>query len=207
MFILLGLGIGFIAAVPVGPVNVVVISQTLKRDFFHGVLAGSTAAALDICLCLIALVGFFKFKISVSAQMISGLKAAASLVLLYIARRLIMTSRTFSIPSNSEKVPPATHRPIVSVLALYLSNPTIYAFWFAVGGAVTGHNLVRNNGWTPVAFAAACGVGSMCWYLLLTRFLSTRQSKIRQETIRKAFFAMATILIGFAIYSVGTIIF
>jgi len=33
MFVLIGFLIGFLAAVPVGPVNIYTISQTLKRDF------------------------------------------------------------------------------------------------------------------------------------------------------------------------------
>jgi threonine/homoserine/homoserine lactone efflux protein len=108
---------------------------------------------------------------------------------------------------NGEKVPPAAARPIVSVLFLYVSNPTIYAFWIALVGAVTAHNLVRHNSWKPVAFAAACGLGSILWYLTLTRFLSRRQSRIRTETIRKVFFVMALVLVGFAVFSIGSIFF
>ncbi len=205
MFIILGLAIGFMAAVPLGPVNVVVISQTLKRDFTHGFLAGMTAAVMDFSCCLIALVGFFRIRITLSPNALSVMKFLAGLILLYISSRLLHSSRTFTVISNGAKVPPAAARPIVSVFFLYISNPTIYAFWIAVVGAVTAHNLVRHNGWKPIVFAAACGLGSVLWYLTLTRFLSRRQSRIRQETIRKVFYAMAMVLVGFAVFSIGSI--
>jgi L-lysine exporter family protein LysE/ArgO len=207
MFIILGLAIGFMAAIPLGPVNVVVISQTLKRDFTHGFLAGMTASVLDFSCCLVAMVGFFKIRITLSPNALSVMKFLAGLVLLTISARLLKSARTFTVIRNGEKVPPAAARPIVSVLFLYVSNPTIYAFWIAVVGAVTAHNLVHNNGWKPVVFAAACGLGSVLWYLTLTRFLSRRQSRIRAESIRKVFLAMALVLVGFAVFSIGSIFF
>ncbi len=207
MFIPLGLMIGFIAAIPLGPVNVVVISQTLKRDFLHGFLAGLTAALLDFGYCLVALVGFFQIKFSVGSKALSVLKLLAGLILLYISYRLFRTARTFTVNRNSAKGLASTHRPIVSVIALYVSNPTIYAFWFAIVGTVTAHNLVRHDGWRAVVFAAACGAGSIIWYLTLVRYLSRRQSRIRTESVQKIFTVMAVILIGFAVFTIGSIFF
>ena len=71
MFVLLGLIVGFFAAIPLGPVNIFVISQTIKRDFLHGFLAGLTTAILDFIYCLIALVGFFHISFSLNLTKIS----------------------------------------------------------------------------------------------------------------------------------------
>ncbi len=207
MFIPLGLAIGFMAAIPLGPVNVVVISQTLKRDFTHGFLAGMTAAVMDFSYCLVAMVGFFKIRITLEPQALSVMKLFAGLILLFTSSQLLKSARTFTVLRNGQKIPPAAARPIVQVLALYVSNPTIYAFWIAVVAAVAAHNLVGHNGWRPVLFASACGLGSILWYLTLTRFLSRRQSRIRQESIRRVFFIMALVLLGFAVFSIGSIFF
>jgi L-lysine exporter family protein LysE/ArgO len=189
MFIPLGLAIGFMAAIPLGPVNVVVISQTLKRNFTHGFLAGMTAALLDFSYCLVAMVGFFKIRITLEPRALSVMKLLAGLVLLFTSSQLLKSARTFTVLRNGQKIPPAAARPI------------------AVVAAVAAHNLVGHNGWKPVLFASACGFGSILWYLTLTRFLSRRQSRIRQEAIRRVFFIMALILLGFAVFSIGSIFF
>jgi threonine/homoserine/homoserine lactone efflux protein len=207
MFIVLGIAIGFIAAVPLGPVNVFVVSQTLKRDHFHGVLAGITTAVLDLVYCLVALMGFFLIKISLSPSVIPIMKAVAGVVVLIISYRLIRDSKTFTLPQDGDKIPAAPHRPILGVVLLYVTNPSLYVFWFAVAGTVTGHDLVHNTGWTPVAFAAACGLGSLVWYLLLVRFVSRRQSKIHPRTFRKVLYYLGLALAGFGIYTIGTIFF
>jgi L-lysine exporter family protein LysE/ArgO len=205
MFILLGIFVGLLAAVPLGPVNVFVVSQALKRDFSHGLLAGMTAAALDTVFCFVALAGFFQIKLNLPPYATSVLKVTAALIILVLSAKLIHDSHTFSIPRDGDKLPSAAPKPILGVLVLYVTNPTLYMFWVAVAGAVTGHHLVRFGAWTAVAFAAAVGMGSMLWYLSLVRFVSRRQHRIKPETIRKVLFYLGLALAAFAIYTLGTV--
>jgi threonine/homoserine/homoserine lactone efflux protein len=210
MFILLGIFVGLLASVPLGPVNVFVVSQALKRDFFHGLLAGLTAAALDASFCFVAMAGFFKIKIALPPYSMSVLKVLAAFIILLLSRKLIRDSQTFEIPRERDKVPSAAPKPILGVLLLYVANPTLYMFWIAVAGTVTGHrlmgsNLVRYGTWTAVAFAVAVGAGSLFWYILLVRFVSKRQAKIRPETFRKILFYLGLALVAFAIYTLGTV--
>ncbi len=207
MFMILGLAIGFLAAIPLGPVNVFVISQTLKRDFFHGVLAGLTTAFFDLAYCLIALVGFFKIKIDLSPVFMNVMKAIAGVIVLVISYRLVRESKTFTLPQNGDKVPAASHRPIFGAALLYVSNPSLYIFWFAVAGTMTGHNLVQKSGWTAVAFAAACGVGSLVWYFMLVRFVSRRQSRLHPMKFRKVLLYLGLALSGFGVFTIASIFF
>ncbi len=112
MFILLGIVAGLLAAVPVGPVNVFVISQALKRDFLHGLMAGLTAVALDMSFAFVALAGFFQIKVALPPHFISYLKAAAAVIILLLARKLIRDSKTFEIPQGRDKIPAPTPKPI-----------------------------------------------------------------------------------------------
>jgi len=205
MFILLGIFVGLLAAVPVGPVNVFVISQALKRDFFHGFLAGLTAATLDTVFCIVALAGFFRIKLSLPPYSISFLKVLAAVIILLLSRKLIIDSKTFEIPQERNKIPSASPKPILGVLLLYVANPTLYMFWIAVAGTVTGHRLVRYGTWTAIAFAASVGAGSLLWYLSLVRFVSHRQRRIKPETFRKILFYLGLALAAFAIYTLGTV--
>ena len=207
MFILLGLLVGLLASVPVGPINLYVASQALKRDFLHGILAGLTASVLDTTACLIALVGFFEIKFSVGPGVRPVLKVVAAVILILLSRKLIRDSKTFRIPMAGDKMPAATPKPALGVMLLYVTNPTLYMFWIAVAGIVTGHKLVQHSGWAAVAFALACGVGSFAWYLSLVRFVSRRQTQINPKLFRGLLFYMGLALIGFAVYTLGTVIF
>lgn len=204
MFVLLGLIAGLLAAVPVGPVNVFVISQALKRDFLHGFMAGLTAVVLDMAFAFVALAGFFKIKVTLPPHFLSYVKVAAAAIILLLARKLIRDSQKFEIPQDRERIPAPTPKPILGVLLLYVSNPSLYLFWIAVAGTVTGLLHARLEGWTAVAFTASVGVGSLGWYLSLVRFVSSRQRRIKAETFRRLLFYLGLLLAAFAIVIIGT---
>lgn len=204
MFVFLGLIAGLLAAVPVGPVNVFVISQALKRDFLHGFMAGLTAVVLDMAFAFVALAGFFKIKVTLPPHFLSYVKVAAAAIILLLARKLIRDSQKFEIPQDRERIPAPTPKPILGVLLLYVSNPSLYLFWIAVAGTVTGLLHARLEGWTAVAFTASVGVGSLGWYLSLVRFVSSRQRRIKAETFRRLLFYLGLLLAAFAIVIIGT---
>lgn len=206
MFILIGLLVGFVAAIPLGPINAFVLSQTLKRGFFHGLLAGITAAVLDFVYCLAILAGFFHIKFNLSPAL-PYLKVIAAGLLFAIGLRLFIQSRSFTLSTGPQKPWTASARPMVGTLLLYISNPSLYFFWFAVAGTMTAHGLVRQGlGWAAL-FSFACGVGSTLWYLMIVRYISNHKHKIRQDTIRKLFVILALLLAGFALFTIGSLFF
>jgi len=202
MFVILGLLVGFFAAIPLGPVNIFVISQTIKRDFLHGILAGLTTAILDFIYCLIALVGFFHFSFSINvAKAVPYLKVAAGLILIVIAFRLVKQAQQ-SLGNKSLTKAPRSARPVVGVVLLYVSNPSLYFFWLAVAGAVTAHNLVGNSGWKPVLFAVCCGLGGLTWYFILVRYVSIHHYQLDPRILKRILLVLALVLFGFAAYTI-----
>lgn len=206
MFILIGLVIGFVAAIPVGPVNVFIIAQTLRRGHGHGLAAGLTASILDFVLCLLAIIGFREFTFNVE-PLVPYLKGLASALLAFIAIHMIRQSRTAPAVAPNTKPTRSPSRPIIAVLLLYISNPSIYFFWFAVGGAMTAHQWIISSGWKPVVFAVACGLGAFLWYLLLVPLMVKHQNRLQPATIRKTMMLLGFVLMGFALYTFLTIIF
>jgi threonine/homoserine/homoserine lactone efflux protein len=210
MFVLLGVFFGLLAAVPLGPVNFFVVSQALKRDFFHGLLAGLTAAFLDTAFCFVALAGFFKIKLKLPPYSMSVLKVVAAVIVFLLALKLIKDAKSFEIPEDRDRVPSAAPKPILGVILLYITNPTLYMFWIFAAGTVTGHNLlgqnlVRYGTWTAVGFALVVGLTSIGWYAVLVRFVSHHQKRIRQETFRRILHYLGLALVGFAIYALASV--
>ncbi|MGB9893129.1 MAG: LysE family transporter, partial [Candidatus Saccharicenans sp.] len=94
-----------------------------------------------------------------------------------------------------------TPRPIFGVIFLYVSNPSLYAFWIATAGAATAHGLLKEGFWPAVIFALFCGLGAMVWYFFLVRIVSHYQTKIQEKTFKKMLLALGVLLIGFSIFT------
>jgi len=206
LIILVGLIVGFLAAIPLGPVNVYVISQTLKRGFVHGFAGAMTTSVLDAVYCLIALIGLSQITDPMMKYLIP-MKVLASFVLILLSVRLYRQAKTFARPATPQELPPLSAKPILGVILLYISNPTIYIFWLGVASMTTAHpwTHMSNSGWRPVVFAVAAGLGSVLWYFLLIRFVAKHHLQFQPRTFKRIFFGLALMLFGFAIYTVTTI--
>jgi L-lysine exporter family protein LysE/ArgO len=199
MYLLAGLIIGFVAAIPIGPINVYAISQTLKRDFVHGLLVGITSAILDFLFCFAVLTGMR--HLITQLQAVTGhVKGLGSLILIIIAIRLIMQARQNVKKTETEPQEAMTHhKPVLATILMYITNPSLYAFWIGVGSTVSAHSIIVANGFDPLYFSIACGIGTSLWYLALVRYVWKRHHKLSDETIKKLLYATAVILIIIAV--------
>ncbi len=206
MFVAFGLLIGFFAAVPLGPINVYVVSQTMKRDFFHGMLAGLTACLLDAVYCLAALIGIS----AVNALLLRfGLifKVGAAVLLTLIGIRLILHANENPAVRDATKPVSKTPRPVITVVLLYASNPTLYVFWLGVAGVVSAHKMIVPVRPYQFAFAMAVGLGSLLWYFLLVRYVHKYHHLLKPRTFRTIFVILAVFLFALAAYSLLSLVF
>jgi threonine/homoserine/homoserine lactone efflux protein len=203
--ITMGVVIGFVAAIPLGPINIYVVSNTLKRDFLHGLMGGFTAALLDVVFCLAALVGI-KRILDLIERYSSALKVLAALLLTAIGIRLILQAKSFVESGWPDRPAKISARPVMAVFLLYISNPALYGFWLGVAGTVTAHR------WTAGAsdawlFSLAVGLGSVLWYFLLVRYVSKHHHQIRPRVFGKILIGLAVVLFLFAGYSLLSLLF
>jgi len=157
MIIFLGLLVGFVAAVPIGPLNIFVISQALKHDFLHSFLPGLIASFLDVIYCFAAIKGISYVSFT-STRFSSLMKFIGAVLLTAISIQLIKQSKIPDEKTFVRRSPNSTYsRPILTAFFLYVSNPILYAFWLAAAGILTAHQWVTNVGWHPGVFALSCG--------------------------------------------------
>lgn len=204
MYLFIGFVIGFIAAIPLGPVNIFVISQTMKRGFFHGFTGGLTACVLDVIYCLVAVLGFSRIT-SNYIRYGPALKVPAALFLALIAWRLLHQARAGRLMPEVKSVVRFSPKSMIGVVVMYISNPSLIAFWIAVAGMATSHEWVHRAGVTPFLFALSCGIGGSAWYLILTRYVSKHHHQFSPRTFRAIIVGLAIILFGFAGYTFASI--
>jgi arginine exporter protein ArgO len=206
MYIVIGLMFGFVAAIPLGPVNVFVISQTIKRDFLHGFIAGLTAAVLDTIYCLVALLGVSQLTVHLNKYLgLPIMKVVAAGVLIVLGIRLFIQSKSFNDSLPEKKPTSFSPRAILEVVLLYVSNPALYAFWIVVAGTVTSHYWVSPSGTTPILFALSCGIGGLAWYFVLTYYVAKYHHLFKAKTFRIIFIVLAVSLFALAIYTLFSV--
>lgn len=200
MYLIAGIVIGFFAAIPIGPINVYAVSQTLKRDFIHGMLVGITSALLDFVFCFAVLTSMrhLIMQLQTAALQVKGL---GSLIMLFFALRLILQTRKDGFKKqDAQKETLTHHKPVIATVLMYLANPSLYAFWITIGGTISAHSIISQSGFNPLLFSAAVFLGTLLWYSILVRYVWKRHYQFNVRIIRRLLYATAFILIGLAFY-------
>jgi len=164
LFLLKGIAVGIVIAVPVGPVGVMCVRRTILSGKWAGFVSGLGAATAD------AIFGFIAaFGLTFVSDLLIGyhqwLRIAGGCYLLYVG-----VSALFSAPEDKQSSEPDAEgllRDFLSTFALTLTNPiTILAFL----GIFSALGLSGEDATFASAGMLVLGVwfGSLVWWLALT---------------------------------------
>jgi threonine/homoserine/homoserine lactone efflux protein len=184
VIIFLGFFIGLIAAIPIGPVNLLVVRRTLAYDPLHGFMSGLGAVLADAVYACITAFGF-----TALARMIKGhsttLEIAGGLMLFFFGARMYFAPANIKIDEGEQesKALPLL-RAVASTFALAVTNPaTLFAFtaMFAGAAGVVGQEASFHG----AAFLVV-GVlsGSTFWWFALTTITGLFHRHIDDRVMR-----------------------
>ena len=203
MIILIGLLIGFMACIPPGPVNIVIISQAMKCGFLRGFVAGLVASTLDGVYCLLAVLGLSQVVGTLNKYR-PAFKVGAAVILAVLAWRTYRQSKEYREPIVPVLPPPVSARPLVGIFFLYVTNPALYAFWLGTAGFISGHGYIRHHKIMAFFFAGAVWVGCVLWYLILNHYVAKYHHLFSPKTYQRIFLVLALVLLVFSVVTAAS---
>ena len=196
LFFLKGLVLGFLIAVPVGPMGVLCIRRTLVNGMKSGLASGFGTATADAVYGCIAALGITAAGVLL-ADYQSLLRLGGGLFLLYLGWRILQAR-------PAELICAASHGKLVSdyasAFALTLTNPmTIIMFAVAFAGLGIG-----GSGDYRMALVMVAGVfaGSSLWWLILAAAANCLRAKLAVARLCMLNRFSGCLIIGFGILSI-----
>jgi threonine/homoserine/homoserine lactone efflux protein len=169
---------GLAIAVPVGPVNVLCASRTLRKGRLSGLISGFGAATADALYGAIA--GFsITFLIDFLEREEFWIRVIGGLLLVGIGvMYFCKKAQAVSLPSEDG----AAGSDYSSTLLLTLTNPTTVLSFLAVlaGLGMAGHRLW----WLTFLLVAGIFCGSMLWWVTLVLMVNRFRDRFDQRAIR-----------------------
>lgn len=193
--ILTGWVVGLIAAIPIGPVNLICIRRTLQFGSLYGFLSGLGAALGDGIFACIA-----GFSLTAISQLIKGysmpLQLIGGVMLLVIGVRMFFVpppariAETYGPPNGKNGKPTNGKLPMTSpvrgmatTFALTTTNPATFA-WFLGWSASLG-GLSQNPSFFTAAFwVIGVVAGSATWWASLTTVVGQLHARIDDHVVQ-----------------------
>jgi len=161
-FFLKGIAIGFIIAIPIGPIGIMCIRKTLTEGRLSGLIIGLGAATADLFYGCVAVFGLTVISDTLSEQRI-WIRIVGGALLFFLG------IKTFRAQPKDPKLKISGSgrlRSYFTVVVLTLTNPlTIFAFIAVFAAFGLGDGL---SFFSAVVLVAGVFIGSCLWFFLLT---------------------------------------
>ena len=174
-----GLMAGLAIAVPVGPVNVLCASRTLRRGRFSGLMSGFGAATADALYGAIA--GFsITFVIQFLEREEFWIRVFGGLLLMAIG--VVYYRKPAQAPNLRGDGDESTGSDFSSTLLLTLTNPTTILSFVAV---LAGLGMGGQRAWW-LTFLLVGGIfsGSMLWWVILVLMINRFRDRFDEAAMR-----------------------
>ncbi|MEN3038411.1 MAG: LysE family transporter [Candidatus Kryptonium sp.] len=204
--LLVGIVFGIIISVPIGPINLTILTKGMRDGFKPAFWTGVGAATMEFFYCLLAMFGMGAIVEYSLGNII--VQTFAFLILLFFGvRNLIIHPKKIcngelALNNGNGKLSfikkHHIHNTFLVGAVLYALNPTFIIFWITVAGFVQSTSLIGNS-FDNFFFAFGVGLGVVLWFYMLLKFIHNFV-EFRAKTI--AFFHRISgiIILGFASY-------
>lgn len=182
--------VGFIAALPAGPISVLCIKKSLTERLRSGIATALGAATGDAFFALFAALGIPGIGDFLLAHLVS-LRLIAAMVLAGLGIKSIWFARSSSLTNHSTR---NTLESYLSALFLTLTNPITFLTFAAAFTAVGLGNSAKNAPDIAIGVLA----GSFTWFAALALIASAMKSQCSLSALARIQHIAGAILIACA---------
>ena len=188
--LLSGLLLGFGAAIPLGPINILLMNSALK-SYKGAVAIGFGAMSAD--LIYFSLILNLSLKIANNQTLLKAISIFGSLFLLYIAWQIFKNKDVSIDKTNQETTKKELFKNYIKGLSLTLLNPYTIGFWLSVSATITTKNL------NPIYTIIGIILAITTWITLMPLFINRTKHLISQKITKLFSIISASIMLYFAI--------
>jgi threonine/homoserine/homoserine lactone efflux protein len=184
--VLVGGVFGFVVAIPVGPVNLTVVDNAVRKGFLSAFMAGVGAMVAETFYASLMLAGHS--TILDRPPVAYAMQGVAVVVIGYLGiRSLLVKTDQFQERSaaTAERVGERWHHPKSLLLGfiLTISNLGLLLLWGALGSFLLAHEWIRPSLSSRTACAAGVFTGGVVWFFLLSFFVSRAHRRIKPRAL------------------------
>lgn len=195
--ILIGLLLGWGAAVPFGPINLEIVRRNLRYGAKYGIALGIGADFVDLTYLILLSMGALAILTHPLILKIVGIIGSFILAWFGIAAIRMKTTANSTNKKLEKEVTYSSLRHFFEGYALTVFNPYTILFWSSISAQIA--NIAYKGSSAATYTAIGVMLGTISWVLALNIALHFTRHRISAKVMQWLNFAGGVILCGFAI--------
>ena len=182
--LLTGIDIGLAVTAPLGPVNILVIRNAIRRGFTVAFLVGLGAVAADVLYASAAAYGVSWVSSLIAAyarplMLVGGLLLVVTGV--WLARKRVEISAIAGDEPQTAKVIGKS----LAAFGLTVTNPGEFFGFIAIFGTMSGILRLHEDWARPPTVIAGVAIGGSLWWLCLSFLVSRLKTRISERALAR----------------------
>ncbi|HRK18994.1 MAG TPA: LysE family transporter [Hyphomicrobiaceae bacterium] len=196
LIIPIGMLVGVLLALPIGPTNVLALQRAAERGFFGGLAAGIGIMLGDGLIALGATMGVHAISGAIRDYR-TPIQIIGGLALVFAGAKLFFTRPVVVSNAEAERATLKDYAwDIPQMFLLTITNPGAVIGLIAIFGGVS--SFVEIEGYLDaLTMVAAVMGGSFCYWVVVSRAISSIRHKLDETRMRKLNQISGLLLIGF----------
>lgn len=176
---------GFLASVPVGPINVTILNDGAKHGFRKAWFIGLGACLMEMIYCGLSVAGLGSMF---ESRLLRAAMELASFLFLFILGIKYLRAQSIEKSSRSERMIEERLHPHTAFMVGFvrvLGNPAVLFLWLTVSATFISHEWVDNNALSKAYFVGGVGLGTCGWFTLLSFGVARGRGKFSSGSLLK----------------------
>ena len=197
---------GYLACIPVGPVNVTIINEGARRGFRHAFFVGLGAVFMEVIYSSIAFAGFA--QLFTSAWIRATMELVSFVVVTAIGIKYLMTREMPATPHAVEVVEQRLkpHTAFMTGFVRVLGNPATLLFWIAFSAACVAHEWVDETWASKAAAVTGIGMGALTWFSKIGYAVSLGRKRFSPRALLRTAHISGILLLAAGLFMGGKLI-
>jgi threonine/homoserine/homoserine lactone efflux protein len=178
----IGIAIGLAVTAPLGPVNILVIRNAIRRGFLVALLVGLGAVVADVLYAAAAAYGVSWVSHLIEAYARPLMIAGGVLLVVtgvWLARKRIEIATIDKDEAQTAKLAGK----MLAAFGLTLTNPGEFFGFIAIFGTMNGVLRLHEDAARPPAVIAGVALGAVLWWLFLSYIVSRFRTRISEKML------------------------
>lgn len=181
--LLTGLLTGFVASMPIGPVNITIVNEAARRGFLRAWLVGLGAVTMDAIYCGIGLAGFAQlFK---SREVQAAMELVSFLLVTYLGIKYLRVKSIERSSATAEVIERKLHphTAYMTGFVRVLGNPGVLVFWVMTCAVFLANEWVDPDTTSKVMCVLGVTLGAGLWFAGLSYAVSKRKGQLSEKAL------------------------
>lgn len=196
---LIGLIVGFLICIPVGPINMWAVNTQLRRNFKSAFSIALGASAMDFVYFMVILSGLSLFNFT--PKTIHIFKIIGVVVLFAFGMKELLTKHvSFKLTEEEKKKAPKAHSYFLLGVIIYTSNPTLIASMTGVASVIKSWKLFDESLLNHLMLSIGLSFGTLTWFYILLKIVNKHKHKIPERFFVRFSKACGIFILIFSLY-------